>query len=96
MNEEASRYLQYYRTSRIPYIGRQNSCLFIDRLYKKEALSVSVSATGVNEFILEIIIVCGASNSVKDILLESLKTKPYAIEEVKRNIFKVKWKLGWE
>jgi hypothetical protein len=96
MNEEASRYLQHYGTSRIPYIGRQNSILFVDRLYKKNALSVSVSATGVNQFIIEILVICGNSNSVKNILLEILKAKPYAIEESRRNCFRVKWRLGWE
>lgn len=96
MNEEAYRYLQQYGVSKIPYIGRENSFLFVERLYKKNALSVSVSAVGVNNFIIEMLVISGGSNSVKDILLEILKTKPYAIEESRRNCFRVKWKLGWQ
>jgi len=96
MNEEASRYLRHYVTSRIPYIGRSNSLLFVDRLYKKNALGVTVSATGVNDFIIEMTVISGSSYSSKDILIEILKTKPYAITEARRNSFNVQWKLGWE
>lgn len=95
MNLEASRYLNDYGTARIPYIGRPNSILFVDRLYKKKAMSVVVSAIGINDFIIEMIITGATSDSIKDIILEILKSKPYAIKETSRNVFKVQWKIGW-
>lgn len=95
MNEEASRYLHEHISSCIPYIGRSNSVLFVDKLYKQQALSVSITTTGVNQFIIGILVIVGNSESVKNILLEILKTKPYSIDETRRNCFRVAWKLGW-
>jgi hypothetical protein len=94
MNEEAYNYLKRHKLARIPYISRENSLLFVHRLYKKNAKSVSVSATGVNYFIIEMFVICNNRNSTNDVLTEILKTKPYAVEGVEENSLKVQWKLG--
>lgn len=93
---EAKKFIELYGFSRVPYIGRENSLLFFSNLYKKGALSVIVCDLNINHFITEILISCGSFTIIKNVVLEILKTNPYSLEEIKRNVFKVKWKLGWE
>lgn len=91
---EARKAINNYYLLKLPYIGRLSTERFVTSLYKKGADSVEISDIQHQYFVLEMYI---RSNHqyTKKILLEIIKTDPYAILEIKRNEFRVNWKLGW-
>ena len=93
MNFEAIRYLRYNTSVRIPFLGREKTEYFINKLYEKHAVSVYISNILSNSFISEIIVIGTHSEYIKDILIEIFKSKPYSVEERKRNVFTVTWKV---
>lgn len=94
---EASHYVKRLnKQSKIPYLGRANSILFIDGLYDKGALSVEISATSRTfcEFITEIIVKPSGISTARDIIAAIIDANPTYIEETRVRVYRVGWKLN--
>lgn len=94
---EASHYINKVDfTSKIPYLGRENSVSFIDALYKRGAFSVvvlDVKQTGGTSFITEIQITVSSLKQIRNVVRLIFKSNPSFFEEVNTRVFKIGWNL---